>query len=519
MPHCLPRIAALHPLHRFLTIGALGLAVHAGAAPEAAGQRPRREVDAPGACPADAPGAADRIARIVSRVLPPVLLRDDTTPRSLDARMRALKVPGVQVAVIDGDRIAWSRGFGVRDLSSNAPVTTRTRFQAASLSKPIATLGVMRLVGRKQLTLDDDVRRHLRRIPLAASPYLDSGVVTPRLLLSHRAGVAVSGFRGYMQTEPVPTLPQIIAGTPPANHPALVVNAVPGRDNRYSGGGYTIMEEVLEEVSGSAFTTFLAREVLTPLGMARSTYATLSPSTPDDIARGHGASGAEIAGGWHTHPEHAAASLWTTACDYARAVLAMQRAARGATSPLNGALIRDMMTLQSPNQGVGVGLKGGPTPFRFSHTGSNVGYKAIMLGFLDAPRGVVVLTNGDNGSDLMNEVVRAVAEEYGWHDMRAEIRTPVPMDSAAAAPLVGRYEASATRAFEIVWRDGALRAAPIGRAPQLLHKIDDATLGFLFDAELFIWPVRDASGRITGLRWGSPGNTVEAVKVAAAPPA
>ncbi len=415
------------------TIAVIPLAPSLGAQPPTSATKARattaRASASSDACTVDAPDAAARIARITAKLYPAVLLTGDTTTRTLDARMRALKVPGVSVTVIDGDRVVWSRGFGVRDTSTRAPVTIDTRFQAASLSKPIATLGVLRLVQQQRLRLDDDIRTKLRSWTLPASSFLDSGTVTPRLLLTHRAGIAVSGFPGYAQTDSVPTLQQILNGAKPANHPALTVARVPGRLNAYSGGGFTVMEQVLEDVAGMSFTAFLQREVLTPLGMTRSTYARLSPSDTDDMARGFNVSGGQVPGGWRTHPEHAAASLWTTSCDYARAVLAMQRAARGAPSPLDTTLIREMMTLQAPTQGIGVALKGAPVPFRFSHTGSNIGYKAFMLGFLDQPRGAVVLTNGDQGSDLMNEIVRAIAEEYGWNDMRPVVRTAVPLDT------------------------------------------------------------------------------------------
>ena len=459
------------------------------------------------ACVADAPDAAARIARITARLYPSVLLTGDTTPRSLGARMAALKVPGVSVTVIDGDRIVWSRGFGVRDTVSRAPVTPGTRFQAASLSKPIATLGVLRLVQQGRLGLDDDVRTHLRSWQLPASPFLDSGTVTPRLLLTHRAGIAVSGFLGYAQDSVVPSLRQVLNGAAPANHAALTVIRTPGQLNAYSGGGYTVMEQVLEDVAGTSFVELLQREVLSPLAMTRSTYASLSPAAPDDIARGHLAGGAQVAGGWRTHPEHAAASLWTTSCDYAKAVLAMQRAARGAASPLPASLVRETMTLQAPTQGIGVGLKGAPTPFRFSHTGSNVGYKAIMLGFLDQPRGAVILTNGDQGSELMNELVRAIAEEYGWNDMRPAVRTALAVDSTRLMALAGRYTRIDGRGgYDLLWREGGLLGAPQGRAPQRLYVMsqtaDALTLGFLFDAELQVTVERDADG-VLAMRWGS----------------
>lgn len=471
-------------------------------------------------CDRDAPDAAARIARITSRVFPSVLLEGDTTTRSLAARMRALNVPGVQVAVIDRGAIVWSRGFGVRDTASRAPVTTETRFQAASLSKPIATLGVMRAVAQGKLGLDDDIRTRLRTWTLPASPLLDSGTVTPRLLLSHRAGIAVSGFLGYGQTDSVPTLAQILAGQRPANHPALVVNAVPGRENRYSGGGYTVMEQVLQDVTGTDFTTWLQREVLDPLGMRRSTYATLRPADADDIARGYFTDGRQVPGGWRTHPEHAAASLWTTACDYARAVLAMQQAA-GVTGSgpaprtLPPDLVKAMMQLQAPNQGVGVGLKGAPVPFRFSHTGSNVGYKAIMLGFLDRPQGAVVLTNGDGGAELMNEIVRAIAEEYGWNDMRPAIRRAVALDSTRLLPAVGRYTLAPGRDVELSWREGTLWAAPAGRTPQRTYAQDDSTLGVLFDADFVIRLRRDATGGVAAIGWGSAAALTNAPRVTA----
>lgn len=473
-------------------------------------------------CDRDAPNAAARIDRIAARVFPAVFLDGDTTDRSLAARMRALNVPGVQVAVIDQGRIAWTRGFGVRDTTSNAPVTADTRFQAASLSKPIATLGVMRAVAQGKLGLDDDIRSRLSSWTLPASPYLDSGVVTPRLLLSHRAGIAVSGFLGYAQSESVPTLAQILAGQRPANHPALIVNAVPGRENRYSGGGYTVMEQVLQDATGTDFNTYLQREVLTPLGMRRSTYATLSPDTPDDIARGYFADGRPVKGGWRTHPEHAAASLWTTACDYSRAILAMQRAvgvpgSASAGRALSPELVKAMMVLQAPNQGVGVGLKGAPTPFRFSHTGSNVGYKAIMMGFLDRAQGAVVLTNGDNGSELMNEIVRAIAEEYQWNDMRPARRRAVAVDSTRLQTAVGRYSLAPGREVELTWRTGSLWAAPVGRAPQRAFAQDDSTLGFLFDPEFIVRLRRDASGAVRSVGWGAATTLTDAPRVTPAP--
>ncbi|MCK7541441.1 MAG: beta-lactamase family protein [Marinilabiliales bacterium] len=64
--------------------------------------------------------------------------------------MAALKVPGVSVAVIDGDKIAWAKGYGVLEAGSPAPVTEKTMFQAASISKSVTAMAAMRLVERGQ---------------------------------------------------------------------------------------------------------------------------------------------------------------------------------------------------------------------------------------------------------------------------------------------------------------------------------------------------------------------------------
>ncbi|HEX4097400.1 MAG TPA: serine hydrolase domain-containing protein, partial [Caulobacteraceae bacterium] len=156
---------------------------------------------------------------------------------SLAEEMARLHVPGVSVAFVRDGRIAWVRGYGVKSVGGS-PVTPDTLFQAASISKPLTALAVLRLVEMGRLDLDTNVNRYLKTWKVGANAFTAQKPVTIRGLLTHTAGVTVHGFPGYSAGEPVPTLTQVLDGVLPANSPPLWVDTTPGTIWRYSGGGY-----------------------------------------------------------------------------------------------------------------------------------------------------------------------------------------------------------------------------------------------------------------------------------------
>jgi CubicO group peptidase (beta-lactamase class C family) len=164
--------------------------------------------------------------------------------------MEHYHVPGVSVAVFHDFRLAWARGYGIREAGSKQPVTTRTLLQAASIGKPITAAAVLGLVEAGRLSLDADVNTALRSWKLPANEWTRTRAVTPRQLLSHSAGVTVHGFPGYAIGEPTPTLLEILNGQPPANTDPIVVDQEPAQKFRYSGGGYVILQQAIEDVSG-----------------------------------------------------------------------------------------------------------------------------------------------------------------------------------------------------------------------------------------------------------------------------
>lgn len=193
-----------------------------------------------------------------------------------------------------------------------------TLFQAGSISKPVAALAALRLVEQGKLSLDEDVNAKLVSWKVPGNEFTKEQKVTLRRLLTHSAGLTVHGFPGYAAGAQVPTLVQVLNGEKPANTPAIRVDTVPGRLWRYSGGGYTIMQQLLIDVTQKSFPELMRQLVLEPAGMKHSTYEQpLPPARAGEAATAHDANGQPVKGQFHTYPEMAAAGLWTTPTDLA----------------------------------------------------------------------------------------------------------------------------------------------------------------------------------------------------------
>ena len=379
---------------------------------------------------------------------------------SLHDRMAQYAVPGVSIALIADSEIAAEAGYGLREAGRDEPVTPATRFQACSISKPVAVLAMLRLVEQGVLDLDADVNEVLTswRVPPNASwqPH-----VTLRQIASHSAGLTVSGFPGYRRGAPLPTLTEILTGAAPANTAGIRVDTLPGVEFRYAGGGTTVLQQVLEDVTGRRFADVMRDLVLSPLGMSRSDYVQPLPGElRAEAATAHGTDGQPVEGRWHVYPELAAAGLWTTPGDLARFAIAVQRAAAGDAEAILGPTATAAML--TPHSGpasrlggldsVGLGLfLGGPW---FGHSGGNEGFRCHLVAHRHAGCGVAVMTNSDRGHELVAEILDAVAREMAWPDWTPSQRSG---DEGPATPidaLTGVYELRSGVLVELVARDG-----------------------------------------------------------------
>jgi len=196
---------------------------------------------------------AEAIARIERGLRPAVAVQGaKLETRTLDGEMQRLHVPGVSVAVIRGGKIAWAKGYGVTQAGGGAPVTPQTLFQAASISKPVTAMGALKMVEAGQLELDADINTVLTSWKLPPGP--TKRPATLRQLLSHTGGTTVSGFPGYAAGAQVPTLPQVLDGAAPANTGPVRIEGSPGDAWKYSGGGYSIVQQAMIDRSGRPST-------------------------------------------------------------------------------------------------------------------------------------------------------------------------------------------------------------------------------------------------------------------------
>lgn len=187
------------------------------------------------------------------------------------AYAREARVGNVVIALLnDGEIFAdYSRSIG-------DPVGTSTVFQMASVSKWVTAWGVMALVEQGAIDLDVPVSRYLTRWTLPESRF-DNDDVTVRRLLSHTAGLTDGlGYMGFEPGQPVQDLPESLAHAADAMDGAsgtVRVGARPGARWKYSGGGYSILQLMVEDVTGQPFASYMQRTVLDPLGMAHSTFS------------------------------------------------------------------------------------------------------------------------------------------------------------------------------------------------------------------------------------------------------
>lgn len=332
----------------------------------------------------------------------------------LESRMAHYQVPGVSIAVIRNYSIEWTSGYGYRDQERKLPVGTETLFEAGSISKPVAAAGALWLVVQHKLNLDEDVNLKLKSWKVPENEFTAKDKVTLRRLLSHSAGLTVHGFPGYEAGAALPSVPQILDGVKPANTAAVRVDVVPGSEWRYSGGGYTVMQLLVSDVTGKPFEEFMAGTVLRKLAMDRSTHQQPLPERLGDNAATAYKKGAPIAGKYHTYPEMAAAGLWTTSADLARFAIEIMKSAKGQSNRvLTEATTRQMLTHQSGSYGLGFSLEGTPAT-SFSHGGVDEGFEAMLIGFPETGDGAVVMTNAQGGIQVANEILRAIAAEYNW---------------------------------------------------------------------------------------------------------
>lgn len=352
-------------------------------------------------------------------------------------RMAYFKVPGVSVAVVRDGKLRWARGYGLANTVDSTRVNTNTLFQAGSISKPVAALAVLRLMEEGKVELDNDVREYL--VDWKLPDYSFEGKVTIRGLLTHTAGISIHGFPGYRQQDYFPTIHEVLDGK--GNTGRIYVSTPPDSVWRYSGGGYTIMENIVEEISGMPLEDYMDQFVLGPLQMANSTYSQPLPETlHQNASAAYYGSGEIIEGLWHNYPEQAAAELWTTPTDLAKYCIEIQQIlADEKDGLLSKETVGKMLTKHKNNWGLGPSLVWEGDSLRFQHGGKNAGFTNNMIAFAHRGEAYIVMTNADNGGPLIREILRSISAYYDLNFSKPRVVSLASPGTYNLDSLVGKY--------------------------------------------------------------------------------
>lgn len=400
---------------------------------------------------ADADNSAAKISQVENGLRPAAAISGKPVPvRGLLEEMAAMHVQGVSIAVIDRGRVAWSKGYGVTKQGGTA-INSDTLFQAGSISKSLTAVAAMQLVQAGKVQLDENVNDKLTSWHFPANTFTSAHFVTLRQLLSHTGGVNVHGFEGYAAGKSVPTLLQVLDGSPPANSPAIRVVAVPGAAWSYSGGGYTVVQQLIIDLTHTPFEKWLQQQVFTPAGMQRSTFAQVLPAEwANNVAMPHKGNGDAVPGGPYRYPEMAAAGLWTTPSDLAKFLINIQAAWNGRDGELiQPATAREMLKLVKSGSSMGFDVGGSGDGQYFAKGGDTTGFAGEMVALNSRGEGVVILTNNSIGAALADEIVRSVAAAYHWPAFQTHVRSVSKVDEKKIKLLAGDYAYGESGRFSV----------------------------------------------------------------------
>jgi CubicO group peptidase (beta-lactamase class C family) len=320
----------------------------------------------------------------------------DRLDRDQPLIMAAYGIPGVAVAVVRDGEPVWSGGYGLASVKDGTQVDADTVFQVASISKTLTAWGVMHLVETGQVALDAPIESYLTRWAFPPSQYDSSGVTVARVL-NHTAGLnRVDGYP-LPVGQPLPTIEEALDGNNGGGQ-SLRIDLEPGQQFNYSNAGYTLLQLMIEEVTGERFSDYMQAVILDPLGMTHSTF---DPARVPDQATGYYSSGDPLP--HYRLTEQAAGGLYSTANDLALLVAAGMPGPDGEAvgrGVLTSESVHAMMAPQSMPDGslVSLGhlndnLDNGLTTT--GNNGHNTGWITNMVMIPQLGEGIVILTNSD----------------------------------------------------------------------------------------------------------------------------
>ncbi|MBM3304532.1 MAG: serine hydrolase [Candidatus Aminicenantes bacterium] len=409
-----------------------------------------------------------RIKQVEKGLLRAVTIKGQKPEKlALSARMPFYRVPGLSLAVMDRHELEWAKAYGVLDARTQEPATTETLFQAGALARPLSAAAALILVSQGRLDLDGPA--HARLEKREGPPDESAG----------QARV---------------TLRELLTDDPEA--------------------GDAVLQHLLEDSAGKPFPALLSELVLGPLGMTRSAFKDApSEGPPASAASGYDRDGRPVQGGPLLDPAPAAAGLWTSPAElvsFAADLMASAMDKGGRLLPPPAA--RAMLTPQAGTRSFGLAIEGSGQDVRFHLRGRTAGFACTLDIYPYRGQGAVIMTNSANGLLLADEVLRALAEVYGWPDFKPVEKTLYRLDPSIYAGYVGRYEVTPEYALEVTHEDYYLVIRPTGQAPTRFY-VESQTFFFSVDPYIRIQFHTGEKGDVTGLTLWQQDFKQEARKV------
>ena len=454
----------------------------------------------------------DKITRVENNLVGPIQSPGEH-PANIKDRMTYYHIHGLSIAVIQNYHILWAKGYGWADLIRKIPVTPGTLFQAASISKSLNGVGLLKLAQEKKLDLYADINTYLTGWKFPYDSLSKGKKISVANLLSHTGGLTVHGFPGYELGKDRPTIEQILDGKTPSNSPAVRSMYEPGLRSEYSGGGITISQLILTNITHQPYDEYMKKEVLQPLGMKSSTYAQPPADIdPNLLATAYDRNGEEITGKYHIYPEQAAAGLWTNPTDLANYIIETQLAYEGRSSKvLNQQTTRLRLTPYLDNAAaLGVFIDNRDSTLYFQHGGANEGFRCQYYGSLAKGNGVVIMVNSDNGN-IMPEIVNSVAKIYDFKGLYRS-KTTIAVADSLLEKYTGQYAISPTFIL-VISKDGDQLFAQATNQPKFRLYAETPTKFTPSEFPATIEFIKDASGRINSITLDQNGQQHEAKRI------
>ena len=444
---------------------------------------------------------SDKIKQVENNLVANVQTEGDS-PINIKDRMTYYHIKGVSIAVIHNYKIEWAKGYGWADDSLKIPVTPKTLFQAGSISKSLNSIGVLELVEQKKIDLYTDINTYLRSWKFPYDSLSKGKKITVANLLSHTAGLTVHGFGGYEKGEAIPTVVQVLDGKKPANSAAVRSMYAPGLKYEYSGGGTTISQLIIMDITNGPYDKYMYNNVLKPLGMNSSTYQQPpADKKPELLSTAYYPDGKKVPGRYHIYPEQAAAGLWTNPTDLCKYVIETQLALEGKSQKvLNQEMTKLRLTPYiDKNAAFGAFIDDYDGTKYFEHGGVDEGFISQYYGSLEGGNGVVIMTNTSSGGSIIPEIINSVAKVYGFKGLyRSKVVKTVAVADAVLQTYTGQYELAPQFILTITRESSQLYVQATGQGKNAIFP-ESQTKFFLktVDAELEF--VKDDKGEVIKL--------------------